>query len=192
MEMISTNEWRGISSDGVTAAYGAEPSVASDGSPTLAQPVVTTAKWKVFVPFSIELGRTSRRCRTSSSGWSIDARDVNDSTMFYTGKGTAQPRGIMTDLSASQRVATSGATAFAVGDPWLLKAGVPARFIDNATFAAHTETWDTAFRFVGGNSTEPLQFDEGRGGAFLGRPKVEWSAVGTQWTHDTADGHGRR
>ena len=69
---------------------------------------------------------------------------------------------------------------------------MPARFIDNATFAAHTKTWDTAFRFVGGNSTEPLQFDAGRGGPFLGRPKVEWSAVGTQWSTTQRYGHGRR
>jgi HK97 family phage major capsid protein len=179
VETITTNEWRGVSSDGVTATYVAEATVAVDGSPVLAQPVLRAAQWRVFVPYSIELGQDWGTLQDELVRMTLDARDVLDSSMFYTGNGTAQPRGIMTDLSASQRVATAGTAAFAVGDPWLLKQGIPARFANTTTFAAHPKTFDTAYRFVGTNSSEPLQFDAGRGGGFLGRPKVEWSAVGT-------------
>lgn len=182
VETTTTNEWRGVSSDGVSVSYVAEASTASDGSPTLAQPVVTCAQWRAFVPFSIELGQDFMTLEAELVRLVADGRDTNDSTMFYSGSGTAQPRGVMTDLTSSQRVATSGATAFVVDDPWLLSAAISARFRATTTYAAHPSTWDTAFRFVGTNSTEPEQFSGGRGGDFLGRPKVEWSAVGTQWT----------
>src|SRR5262249_46599185 len=40
-----------VSSDGTTAAYAAELTEASDNSPTLAQPIVDTAKGQAFVPY---------------------------------------------------------------------------------------------------------------------------------------------
>jgi HK97 family phage major capsid protein len=180
VETTTTNEWRGISSDGITTSYVGEAATASDDSPALAQPVVTCAQWRAFVPFSIELGQDWQGLQGELVRLVRDGRDTMDATAFWTGSGTQQPRGLTTDLTASQRVATSGATAFAVGDPWLLKADLPARFSDRATFAAHPTVWDATFRFVGGNSTEPEQFSGGRGGDFLGRPKVEWSSIGTQ------------
>jgi HK97 family phage major capsid protein len=54
---------------------------------------------------------------------------------------------------------------------------MPARAIGRVTYAANPTTLDTTYRFVGGNSTEPLQFDAGRGGSFLGSPKIESSAM---------------
>jgi len=53
---ISVDEWRGVSSAGITSAYAAEATAATDASPTLAQPTVTTEKARAFVPFSIEVG----------------------------------------------------------------------------------------------------------------------------------------
>ena len=50
-------DWKGVSSDGVTAGYVAEAVEATDASPTLAQPAISTAQWRVFVPFSIEVGQ---------------------------------------------------------------------------------------------------------------------------------------
>jgi hypothetical protein len=80
-------------------------------------------------------------------------------------------------LTTTQRIQTSTVAVTAVGDPWLLKAAIPPRFIANATFAAAPSTFDQIFRFVGGNSAEPLQFDAGRAGPFLGRPKIEWPTM---------------
>jgi len=97
------------------------------------------------------------------------------------GTGTNEPAGILTGLTTTQRVQTAIIAAFAVGDPWLLKAAIPARFIGRSTFAAAPVTWDTTYRFVGGNSTEPVQMPE-RGGDFLGRPKVEASPMATGTT----------
>jgi predicted phage gp36 major capsid-like protein len=55
--IAGTNEWRGVTSAGVTAAYAAEATEASDNSPTLAQPsVVVEKRADASCPFSIELG----------------------------------------------------------------------------------------------------------------------------------------
>lgn len=42
-------------------------------------------------------------------------------------------------------------------------------------------TSDATYRFIGGNSTEPLQMPS-RDGAYLGRPKVEWSTMSATTT----------
>jgi predicted phage gp36 major capsid-like protein len=48
---IATREWKGVSSAGVTASYDAEASEVSDDTPTLAQPTITSAMGRAFVPF---------------------------------------------------------------------------------------------------------------------------------------------
>jgi HK97 family phage major capsid protein len=178
---VTTNRWTGVSSDGVTVSYVAEATAAGDASPVLAQPIINCAQWRAFVPFSIEAGQDWAGLEAELVRLVDDGRNTNDATQFYTGTGTNAPQGLMTGLSASQRVATSGATAFAVADPWLLSAAIPNRFRSSTTYAAAPATWDKIYRFVGTNSTEPLQMPS-RDGSFLGQPKVEWSSVGTQWT----------
>jgi HK97 family phage major capsid protein len=61
-------EWRGVASDGVSAVYVGEATVATDASPTLVQPAIITYQWRVFVPFSIELGQDCPSSRANSSG----------------------------------------------------------------------------------------------------------------------------
>jgi HK97 family phage major capsid protein len=182
-------DWKGVSSDGVTAAYVAEAVEASDASPVLAQPAISTAQWRVFVPFSIELGQDWGSLQSELTRLASDARDVNDATQFLTGAGSNAPGGILNiggtgGLTTTQRVQTNTIATYAVGDPWLLGAAIPARFRPRTTFAAAPGTWDTTYRFVGGNSTEPLQMPS-RDGPFLGRPKVEWSTMATGSTTGT-------
>ena len=54
---ILTDQWKGVSSAGVTAAFQAEAAETTDTSPTLAQPVIDCAMGRAFIPFSIELGQ---------------------------------------------------------------------------------------------------------------------------------------
>jgi HK97 family phage major capsid protein len=184
VETISTHDWKGVSSDGVTASYVAEAVEAADASPVLAQPAISTAQGRAFVPFSIEIGQDWNSLQSELMRLIRDARDVLDATQFLTGTGTNAPSGVLTGLTTTQRVQTNTIAVYAVGDPWLLKAALPARWIPTVTFAAAPGTWDTTFRFVGGNSTEPLQMPT-RGGEFLGRPKVEWSTMATGSTTGT-------
>jgi HK97 family phage major capsid protein len=190
--ITGAREWRGLASDGVTAAYVAEATVATDASPTLVQPAIVTYQWRVFVPFSIELSQDWVDIESELLRLASDARDVNDATQFLTGAGTSSPGGILNiggtgGLTTTQRVQTATTATYAVGDPWLLKAAIPARFIPTSTYARAPATYDTTYRFVAqGSTTEPRQFGDGdRGGNFLGRPKVEWSTMGTGSTTAT-------
>jgi HK97 family phage major capsid protein len=182
---IGTHDWVGVSSDGVTAGYVQEGVEATDASPTLAGPKISTQQGRAFVQWTIESGQDWPSLQNELLRLVDDARSVTDATMFLTGNGTNQPYGILGgnatySLTTTQRVLTAGTAAYAVGDPWLLKQALPARFTNDATFAASPGTFDTTYRFVGGNSTEPWQFAGGdRGGEFLGRPKVEWSTMAT-------------
>lgn len=181
---ISTTEWRGVSSAGVTASYDPEASEVSDDTPTLAQPTITTEMARAFVPFSIEVGQDWSSLQSEMLRLIADARDVLDATMFLTGTGTDQPAGVLTGLTTAQRVQTAGAGAFALADVYSLKQAVPARFYPNATWAFHQNRLDTIYRFVGGNSTEPPLMD-GRDGSLLGKPVDEWSTIPTATTTGT-------
>jgi HK97 family phage major capsid protein len=178
---IGTHDWKGVSSDGVTASYDAEASEVSDDTPVLAQPTVVTAMGRAFVPFSIELGQDWATLQLELEKLIADGRDVLDATKFLTGSGTDEPAGVLTGLTTTQRVQTATTAIYAVGDGWALKAAIPSRYIANTTYAAAPATWDATYRFVGTNSAEPPQLPT-REGPFLGQPKVEWSTLVTTTT----------
>jgi HK97 family phage major capsid protein len=114
-----------------------------------------------------------------------DGRDVLDATQFLTGTGTDSPAGVLTGLAVAQRVQTAGAGAIAVGDLYALKGALPARFIANATWAAHPNRLDSIFRLTpSGSTTEPQAMPE-RDGALIGKPVVEWSTMATAATTGT-------
>ena len=170
----------------------AEAVEATDASPVLVQPAISTSQWRAFVPFSIELSQDYAGPVDELTQLIADARSVMDATQFLTGNATNSPGGILNiggtgGLTTTQRVQTATVATYAVGDPWLLKAGLAPRFLANTTFAAAPGTWDTTYRFVAqGSTTEPRQFADGdRGGDFLGRPKVEWSTMATGSTTGT-------
>jgi HK97 family phage major capsid protein len=178
VESISTLEWKGVTSDGVTAAYAAEATEASDNSPTLVQPTVRAEKAQAFVPFSIELGDDRGSLQAELGREFADARDVLDATKFLTGSGTNEPKGLLTGLKTSQRALTNTIAVTAVGDAYLLKQALPARFTSNGTFAMHPNVADVFYRFVGGGSSEPPVMPD-RDGSFAGRPMFEWSTMQT-------------
>ena len=167
-----------------TASYGAELSEATDNSPTLVQPTITAAKGEAFVPFSIEIEQDWEGLAQELGKLLADARDILDATKFLSGTGTNEPQGLFTGLTTTQRVQTATSSTTVIGDLYSLKEQLNStRFWTNATFAANPTVWDVFFRFVGGgNTTEPEPFTNGRGGAFLGTPKVEWSTMSTGTT----------
>src|SRR5262249_52477183 len=56
VEVITNDEWRGLTSAGVTWQFRAEAAATTDNSPTIAQPTVPTRRADGFIPFSIEVG----------------------------------------------------------------------------------------------------------------------------------------
>jgi HK97 family phage major capsid protein len=183
VETIGTREWHGVSSAGITAGYVPELTPATDASPTLAQPVIRTAQGRAFVQASIELFQDWNRIQQEMTRLLDDARSSVDATEFVTGNGTDRPTGLLAigstgSLSTTQRVLSAATNSYAVGDPWLLKAQIPSRFQPASVFLANPNIWDTTYRFVGGNSAEPLQMTS-REGPMMGRPKGEVSTLTT-------------
>jgi HK97 family phage major capsid protein len=186
---ISTTEWRGVSSAGVVASYDPEAGEVSDDTPTLAQPVILAELWRVFVPYSIEIGQDFGGLEQELLQLTADARDVLDATMFYSGSGTDQPAGVQTGLSTSQRVQTAGSGAFVLADVYTYKQALPARAYANASWAWHPNRLDGIYRFVAsGSTTEPQIMPDGRGGPLLGKPAYEWTALPTGVTTGTKFG----
>jgi HK97 family phage major capsid protein len=187
VETIATRSWTGVASSGITAGYVAELTPATDASPTLSQPAITTQQGRAFVQGSIELFQDWDRVRSEMVRLLEDARSVTDATAFLTGF-TNSPVGVLAigftgGLSTTQRILSAATNAFALADVWSLKDAVPARFQGNATFAAAPGTFDKVFRFVGGGSAEPPLMPT-REGPVVGRPKFEWSTM----TNGTATG----
>jgi HK97 family phage major capsid protein len=173
------NEWRGISSDGVTVSYAAEAATMTDGSPVLAQPTITCRRWSAFVPFSWELGMDWPQLEGELGGLIADGRNVNDSSMFYSGTSSSnQPNGIMNGIGASQQILTVATALLTTSDVWALKESVPARWIGSSEFLFHPNVLDKAFRLVANASTSEPNFMPERNGPIVGRPVYEWSSLG--------------
>jgi HK97 family phage major capsid protein len=151
VKQITVDEWRGVSSAGVTAAYAAEATAATDASPTLAQPTISTEKARVFVPFSIEVGMDWGSLGAEMGALFQDAKDELEATKFTLGNGTNEPFGVITGATT---VYTAAATnAIAIADIYGWEGSLGARFRPNATFVMN-----------GGIANRIRQFDT-QGGA---------------------------
>jgi HK97 family phage major capsid protein len=176
-----TNKWTGVSGS-VTAAFSAENTEVADGTPTLAQPTVTVQKAQCFVPFSIEVGEDYVGLQAELAKIIADARDVLEAQKFLDGSGTNEPAGILgtLGLAAGQRTQTTTTAVTAVGDIYLLKQALAARWLPTAQFLANPTVVDIFRRFVGGgNTTEPFVVENGE---MLRRPTFEWSNMSTGTT----------
>ena len=177
VETISTDKWKGVSSTGITAAFAAELTEASDNAPALLQPTADSAKAMAFVPYSIEIGQDWGQLQREMATMIADAKATLESTEFLTGNGVDRPLGILSGATTVVTGATSG--VLAVADVYGVMQALPPRFQDNAVASASPTIWDSVYRLVGGgNTTEPPLLPT-REGPVLGRTKFEWSSMAT-------------
>jgi HK97 family phage major capsid protein len=184
---IATSTLRLVSANTPASGYGAELSEVTDGSPTLVQPIVTAQKGVSFIPFSIEIGQDWNGLQNELLKLLADGRDILDATKFLTGTGTNEPQGIFSGaggLQTAQRIQTATTATTVIGDLYSVRQALNAtRFWANATFVAHPTGWDIFYRYVAqASTTDPLPFTQGRGGPFLGTPKLEWSTMSSATT----------
>lgn len=128
---INTNQWKGVSSAGVTWAFQTEAATATDNSPTLAQPSVQTHMARGTIPFSIEVGQDYPQFADEMSTLLAEGYDELLVNKFTLGSGTGEPKGILTALSANTnvrvRVQTSGSN-FGPLDPYAVWKALPKKF----------------------------------------------------------------
>jgi HK97 family phage major capsid protein len=148
VEQITVDEWRGVSSGGVTVAYAAEATAASDNAPTLAQPTISTEKAQAFIPFSIEIGMDWPSLQAEMGRLLQDGKDELEATKFALGSGTNEPQGVIT--GATNITTASGTASFAYADLDTLEAALPPRFrpmasmVMNRAIAQKVRHFDTA------------------------------------------------
>ena len=190
---ISVDEWRGVSSAGITAAYAAEATAATDASPTLAQPTISTEKARAFVPFSIEIDQDWGSMQSEMAGLLSDAKDELEANKFTLGNGTNEPFGIITGATT---VFTAAATnAIALADIYNWQAALGARFRPRSSFLMHLATANKIRQFdtAGGaglwiDTMKSGLASEGvpSPGAFqanlLGRPAYESTSISSTYT----------
>jgi HK97 family phage major capsid protein len=149
--IAGTNEWRGVTTAGVTAAYGAEGSESSDNSPTLVQPALVAQRASVFIPFSIELGQDVSNLEASLARVIQDAKDDLEATQFTTGTGlTVYPQGVLT--GATTAITSAGSATFAIGDMYSVEQALPPRFRPGGSWVANRYFYNKirAFDTAGG------------------------------------------
>lgn len=154
---ITTDKWHGVSSAGVTSSWDAELEEVSDDSPTLAQPTIPVHGLRTFVPFSLEAEMDIASLINDLQVIIRDDQSVKESTAFWTGNGTSQPRGIITalDAAAGSEVATGTADTFVVGDVYKLHEALPARFRNSgAVFSANIQVLNRCRQFATGTGQQ--------------------------------------
>jgi len=126
VKQTTSNTWNGVNSAGVNAAWLQEATIVTDGSPTVANIVVTPQKAAAWVYGSYEV------LEDTDFGQQLpallaDAKDRLEEAAFATGGGSGGvPQGVVN--GATTVVTTATTTVIALGDVYGVQAALPARF----------------------------------------------------------------
>jgi HK97 family phage major capsid protein len=174
IEAITNDEWKGVSSAGVTWSFDAEATEVSDDSPTLAQPTVKAEKAQGFIAYSIEIGEdypgfAAEMSRLLDEGY----RDLLANATAV-GSGTNAPTGIFTALDANTNVEVVVTTdgAFGAVDLDKVWAALPERYRRNASWFMNVDVENEIRAFGSGTATSRFTVDQTREGISLlnGKP----------------------
>lgn len=127
---VNTNQWKGVSSAGVTWAFQTEAAATTDNSPTLAQPSVTVHMARGFIPYSIEVGQDYPSFASEMANLLAAGYDELLVDKFTRGSGSGEPFGILTALSANTNVRVTVTTSGTIGtpDPYKVWAALPQKY----------------------------------------------------------------
>ena len=133
---VNTNQWKGVSSAGVTWAFQTEAAAVTDNAPTLAQPTVTVHMARGFIPYSIEVGQDYPGFADEMSRLLAAGYDELLVDKFTRGSGSGEPQGIVTALSANTNVRVKLTTAGTIGtpDPYATWKALPQKFRRRASW----------------------------------------------------------
>jgi HK97 family phage major capsid protein len=136
VKTTTSNTWNGVTSAGITAAWLAEGTAASDNTPTVGPINITPLKAAAWLFGSFEV-LADTDFGAQLPGLLQDAKDRLEEAAFAVGTGTAQPKGIA--VAATTTVSTATTAAYVVGDVYALHAALPPRFRNspNAAFVAN-------------------------------------------------------
>ena len=189
---ITTDEWKGVSSAGVTWSIDSEAAAVSDDTPTLAQPVVTTGMARGFIPYSIEVGGDYPDFAAEMGRLLVEGYDELQASHFSTGSTSSTNRGIITALDANTNVEVTPTTdgAFGAVDINKVWGALPDRFKANATWVMNHDVGNevSAFSSSGMGSFYTVNLSEGNAPQLKGRP-VEFASYFPDFTGTTGAGN---
>jgi len=181
---ITGTTWKGLTSEGIQAAYAAEGTEASDNAPTFVQPEITPQRAQAFVPFSMEIGQDWVGLQSELTRMFADAKDTLEATKFFLGAGVGsnEPLGIITALDTpdddTSIVDTASIGAFAVADLYTLLGALPPRFQPNARFVANLAIYNLIRQFDDeGGADLWVQLGAGVPSVLLGLPAHQASVM---------------
>lgn len=174
VKTITNDEWRGVSSAGVTWSFDAEGSEVSDDAPTLAQPSVPVHMARGFIPYSIEIGGDYVGFANEMATLLAAGLDELESSAFATGSGSGAPTGIITALDANTNVEIALTTdgSFSAADIRKVWSALPDRAKARATWVMSADVANDISAFgstYGADSTVDLT---GQVDSLKGRPVV--------------------
>lgn len=163
VEVITNDEWKGVTSAGSTWSYDAEAAEVSDDSPTLAQPSVPVYKAQGFIPYSIEVGMDYPDFASEMSMLLSEGFAELVAQKLTIGSGS-EPKGIVTALAAAttQLVTPTTDGAFGAVDLYKLWAQLPIKYRnrgDRVAWMSSTDVQNEARNFgttMGSNFTVDL------------------------------------
>lgn len=180
VKSITVDEWRGVSTAGVTAAYEAEATQVADQTPTIAQPTVSTEKAQAWVAASIEINQDWTGLQQEMAGLFAEAKDDLEAVKFASGTGTNEPFGVLVGTTNTVNAA-AGADAFTLANLYSLVGSLPPRYRARARFLADLLILNRIRQFEtpgGGTSGvwEPGGLGPDNPDRLLGKPVHEASA----------------
>jgi HK97 family phage major capsid protein len=190
---VNTNQWKGVSSAGVTWAFQTEAAAVSDNSPTLAQPSVLVHMARGFIPYSIEVGMDYPGFASEMSTLLAQGYDELLVQKFTVGSGTNEPKGILTAISAvsGDRVKVTTGGSIGAPDPYLVWKALPQKYRRNASWLMSVGV-NNAIRQIGAANVfhgYTVNLPEGWADQLFNRPVYESAYMPdtTTWT-TTAEG----
>lgn len=176
IKTITNDVWRGVSAAGVAWSFDAESAEVSDDTVTFAQPTVTTAMARGYVPYSIEFGQdypgmAAELGRLLSVGY-----DDLLATSLMTGSGTNAPRGLFTALDANtnDEVVVTTNAVFGAADIDKVWAALPEKWRARASWVMSVGYENAIRGFGSGTATSRFTVDQTKEGISLlnGRPVI--------------------
>jgi HK97 family phage major capsid protein len=180
IKTTTTNDWNGVTSAGVSAAWTAEGIEAADNSPTVGQLKIKPEKATAYLFGSYEvLGDSDFASQLPELLG--DAKDRIEETAFAIGTGSGQPKGIVPAGTSQSMLTGSAAAGPATADVYSLAGALPARWrgprANNAWFAnlATINVLRNRPKFTG--ATESIVNDNGPVPTMLGKPLYESTSI---------------
>ena len=179
VESITANQWKPITSGGITASWDGEIAEVSDDTPTLAQPTITAHKAQAFAQGSIEHVEDWAAVAAELAREFADAKANLEAAAFVSGTGSGQPVGLATALDGTaSEIGPATTETFAAADVYSTIEAVPPRHRGSQTTVMAELSTINAVRQFG--TTDPnftVNLQAGAPQALLGYRLLENSSM---------------